>query len=325
MAADVQVSDPRRMLAVAGDDIRLEPSKEDVVDVEQNVAQLVDLLQLTPADPIPGTRETEFYCGRSQYKPDGRVFGGQVLAQCVMAAGQTVDATRPIHSLHGYFLRPGDVSEPITFGVEVLRDGGSFSARRVHAYQRDEPIMSVMASFQQEQDGLEHGDELPADVPPPEDCPQIAELLADVDIPFMRDWLRKRPFDVRPVEPPIYFEPDPAASAQERMWIRTLAPFPEDPLLNAAALAYASDFNLLEPVLRRQGLTWTTPGLRMASLDHAMWWHRPVRVDEWMLYSETSPSARGGRGLGLGRIFSRSGQLLATVAQEGMVRIKPRK
>lgn len=290
---------------------------------EDNVAQLIDLLQVTPTDPIPGTRESVFYLGRSQYKPDGRVFGGQVLAQCVMAAGQTVDPARQIHSLHGYFLRPGDVSEPITFGVEVLRDGGSFSARRVHAYQRDEPILSLICSFQVEQDGMEHGDEFPADVPAPEDCPEINELLADVDIPFMRDWLRKRPFEVRPVEPPIYFDPDPQARAQERMWIRAWAAFPDDPLLNAAALAYASDFNLLAPVLRRQGLTWMTPGLRMASLDHAMWWHRPVAIGEWMLYSETSPSARGGRGLGLGRIFSQSGQLLATVAQEGMVRIKP--
>lgn len=287
-----------------------------------NVAELLRVLRLTPTDPIHRSRETEFFEGPSQFKPDGRVFGGQVLAQCVMAGGLTVADDRPIHSLHGYFLRTGDATRPIVFGVENLRDGGSFSARRVHAHQNGEPIMSVMSSFQLVQDGYDHGDEFPAGMPDPEDCPEIKDLIGSVDLPHVQEWLVKRPFDVRPVEPSLYLEHQGDQVSRQHVWIRASAEFPADPLLNAAALAYASDFNLLEPAMRRSGLAWQTPGLRLASLDHAMWWHRPIRADEWMLYSQNSPSAEGGRALGAGRIFARDGQLLATVAQQGMMRVK---
>jgi acyl-CoA thioesterase II len=287
-----------------------------------NVAELRSILQLTPTDPIHVSQESEFFLGRSQFKPDGRVFGGQVLAQCVMAAGATVDDDRPIHSLHGYFLRSGDVREPIVFGVENLRDGGSFSARRVHAYQKNAPIMSVMASFQLEQGGFEHHDAMPEGLPDPEDCPEIKDVVSDLDLPHVQEWLVKRPFDVRPVEPPIYLDHTGTNASRQHVWIRVSAEFPSDPLLNAAALAYASDFNLLEPAMRRHGLAWQRPGLRLASLDHAMWWHRRVQADEWMLYAQSSPSTEGGRALGVGRVFSRSGVLLATAAQQGMMRVK---
>lgn len=306
-------------------------STEGQTEAEANVAELQDLLRLRSASELeapttgPALREKDVFVGRSQYKPDGRVFGGQVLAQCIVAAAHTLPAERLIHSLHGYFLRAGDVSIPIEFGVERLRDGRSFSARRVHAYQKDVPILSLIASFQDEEEGLEHAESIPDGVPGPEDCRDIRDIVAGIDTPQINEWIRKRPFDIRPVESSLYFnDGSDRQQMSQHIWFRTSAPFGKDPVLNAAALAYASDFSLLEPALRRQGLNWTTPGLRVASLDHAMWWHRRAKVDEWMLYVEESPAAQGGRALGYGRIFSQSGELLATVAQEGMMRVKAR-
>lgn len=290
---------------------------------EANVARLHRLLDLERLDFTSASSESDFFSGHSQYKPDGRVYGGQVLAQCVVAAAATMPQGRLIHSLHGYFLRAGDVTEPIEFGVERLRDGRSFSARRVHAYQKGAPILSLIASFQDEQAGLEHSEEMPTGLPAPEDCPELREILADDDSSQTTEWLNKRPFEVRPVEPSLHRKNATDTGRREQhSWFRASAPFGDDPVLNAAALAYASDFNLLEPILRAQNLTWKTPGLRVASLDHAMWWHHRVRVDDWMLYVQESPAAQGGRGLGYGRIFAQDGTLLATVAQEGMVRVK---
>lgn len=292
-------------------------------DAEANVARLHEILDLQRLEFTSASSETDFFIGTNQYKPDGRVYGGQVLAQCVVAAAATLPAGRLIHSLHGYFLRAGDVSEPIEFGVERLRDGRSFSARRVHAYQKGAPILSLIASFQDEQPGLEHAEAMPTGLPAPEDCPELLDLIGDDDSAVVTDWLSKRPFEVRPVESTLHTSgaPDPSITEQHS-WFRASAHFGDAPALNAAALAYASDFNLLEPVLRHHRLNWRTPGLRVASLDHAMWWHRRVRVDEWMLYVQESPAAQGGRGLGYGRIFAQDGTLLATVAQEGMVRVK---
>jgi acyl-CoA thioesterase-2 len=298
-------------------------TEESSTEAEANVARLHEILDLRRLDFTAASSESDFFIGHSQYKPDGRVYGGQVLAQCVVAAAATLPEDRLIHSLHGYFLRAGDVSEPIEFGVERLRDGRSFSARRVHAYQKGAPILSLIASFQDEQPGLEHSEAMPTGLPAPEDCPEVLDLIGDDDSPVTTEWLAKRPFEIRPVETSLHApQTTAAASREQHSWIRTSAPFGDDPVLNAAALAYASDFNLLEPVLLHHDLTWRTPGLRVASLDHAMWWHRRVRVDEWMLYVQESPASQGGRGLGYGRIFSQDGTLLATVAQEGMVRVK---
>ncbi|GAA1872299.1 acyl-CoA thioesterase [Brevibacterium marinum] len=291
-----------------------------------NVETLRRVLELESLSFTSASRESDFFIGQNQYKPDGRVFGGQVVAQSVVAAAATLPDDRLIHSLHGYFLRAGDVSRPIEFGVERLRDGRSFSARRVHAYQKDQPIMSLIASFQNEQEGFEHAEAMPTGLPDPEECRELRDILVGMDTPQVTEWLNKRPFEIRPVEASLYLDSTNDREREEQhVWFRASSPFGDDPVLNAAALAYASDFNLLEPVLRRQGLTWTDPRLRVASLDHAMWWHRRVLVDEWMLYVQESPAAQGGRGLGYGRIFSRSGQLLATVAQEGMVRLKERR
>jgi acyl-CoA thioesterase-2 len=283
---------------------------------------LLDLLDLN-GEPEARTEE-DIFTGRSPVQPRQRVFGGQVLGQSVVAASRTVDGDRPIHSLHGYFLRPGDALKPITFGVQRLRDGRSFSARRVHAYQNGEPIMSLIASFQAPAEGIEHQEPMPADIPDPETLPSSADILGRIDDPMAQDWAYNRPFDVRYVEPPIYFPTPEMArqrTAHNTVWLKTTGPMPDDQALHRAALAYASDYTILESAMRRHGLPWTTPGLSVASLDHAMWWHRPVRVDEWLLYVQASPSASGARGLGLGRIYNRAGDLVASVAQEGMVRL----
>ncbi|MFM5968897.1 MAG: acyl-CoA thioesterase [Micrococcales bacterium] len=268
-----------------------------------------------------GARTTEdIFTGPSQWMPHGRVYGGQVLAQCVVAATRTVEG-RSIHSLHGYFLRAGDINFPITFSVDRLRDGRSFSTRRVQAFQKGEPIFSMIASFQTEDAGLDHQVEMPSDLPSPESLPSAAELVGAVDHPVAQFWAKARPFDIRHVGSPIYFKVEGEHVAHQAVWIRLLDELPDNPVLHTAALAYASDYTILESIYRKHGIAWSHPGLSSASLDHAMWFHRAPKVDEWMLYVQESPSAQGGRGLSLGRIYSREGILLASVAQEGMVRV----
>jgi acyl-CoA thioesterase-2 len=282
-----------------------------------------------PADPLVHLLSTlslervgeDEFTGPSQWMPHGRVFGGQVLAQCLVAAQATMDASRAVHSLHGYFLRAGDISLPISFSVDRLRDGRSFSTRRVQAFQNNEPIFSMIASFQDSDPGITHQDEFPANIPDPESLPSARELLGDIDHPVAQYWAKARPFDMRHVSSPIYFEAKGEKVAHQAVWIKALGEMPVDLGLHTAALAYVSDYTILEPIFRHHGIAWTHPGLKSASLDHAMWFHRQAKVDDWMLYVQESPSAQGGRGLSLGRIFSRDGQLLATVAQEGMVRI----
>lgn len=273
-----------------------------------------------------GQNAADVFLGQSQPQPHGRIFGGQVLAQCIIAAGRTV-ATQPIekprfiHSLHGYFLRPGDSSMPVHFAVERLRDGGSFSARRVHAIQKGAPIMSVIMSFQEESDGMEHQVAMPS-VTLPEDLPTASAVVGDIDHPIAQHWAHGRAVDVRHVEGALYLEPSERHEPSQHLWMRTLSGLPDDPLTGAAVLAYVSDYTLLESAMRANGVAWVTPGYRAASLDHAMWFHRPVHLDDWILYAQESPSSQNGRGLGLGRMFSRDGTLVATVAQEGMMRIK---
>jgi acyl-CoA thioesterase II len=266
------------------------------------------------------------FVGRSQKMPHGRVFGGQVLAQCVIAAGRTVsdvddgDGPRRIHSLHGYFMRPGDDTKPIRFAVERMRDGNSFSTRRVHALQDGLPIMSMITSFQEDAGGLDHQDPMPQ-VPGPDGLPSLREVFGGIDNPGAQHLVR-RPVELRHVEGSLFVEPADEQVAHQSVWMKTVGPLPDDPLVHAAVLAYASDYTLLEAVLRRHGLAWSDPRIRAASLDHAMWFHRPASVDDWVLYAQQSPSAQGGRGLGIGRMFSADGTLVATVAQEGMLRIK---
>jgi len=279
---------------------------------------LISALDLTDT----GARTSEdIFTGISQWMPGGRVFGGQVLAQSAVAAMRTISEDRFVHSMHGYFLRPGQVDKPITFSVDRIHDGRSFSTRRTQAYQDGLPILSMIASFQVADEGLDHQAEMPLDVPPPESLPSAAEVLAGIDHPVARNWATERPFDMRHVEGPIYFSVEGEHVPHQAVWFRSIGALPDDENLHRAALAYVSDYSILEPIMRAHGQAWATPGLKAASLDHAMWWHRFARVDDWLLYVQESPNAVGGRGLSLGRIYTREGVLVASVAQEGMVRV----
>jgi len=285
------------------------------------VSGLLSALDLTDT----GARTSEdIFTGQSQPQPLGRVFGGQVLAQSLVAAIRTIAEDRVVHSMHGYFLRPGDATQPITFSVDRIHDGRSFSTRRTQAYQNGLPILSMIASFQVLDEGLDHQVAMPTDLPDPESLPSAAETLAGIDHPVAADWAHGRAFDMRHVPSPIYFTVEGAHVPHQAVWLKAKSRLPDDENLHRAALAYASDYSILESIMRGHGIPWALPGLKAASLDHAMWFHRFARVDEWLLYVQESPNAVGGRGLSLGRIYSRDGVLIASVAQEGMVRVPSR-
>ena len=279
-------------------------------------------------EDVPETiaEDITLFRGQSQKMPHGRVFGGQVLAQGVMACGRTVrgiegGAERQLHSLHAYFMRPGDDTQPITFSIERMRDGRSFSTRRVHAIQRGKPILSMSTSFQDPAGGVDHQDEMPQ-VPEPLTVPSLSDVYGEIDDPEAQHVAWARPVEMRHVEGNLFVVPGSERVAQNHVWLRARGPLPDDPLIHDAVLAYASDYSLLEPVLRRHGRAWSEQGMRVASLDHAMWFHRRARADDWILYAQASPSAQGGRGLATGRMFAADGTLIATVAQEGMMRFK---
>ncbi len=267
--------------------------------------------------------EENLFRGQSQDLGWGTVFGGQVLGQALSAAVQTVPPERHVHSLHAYFLRPGDVSKPIVYDVDRIRDGSSFTTRRVVAIQGGKAIFNLAASFQTIEAGLEHQDPMP-EVAPPESLPTEQVLVAQyaARLPkFMRERLvAERPFELRPVEP----EDDPFLPAPKPprrfVWLRTVGPLPDDPALHAYLLAYASDHSFITTALLPHGVTWLTPSMQVASLDHVMWFHQPFRVDDWLLYAIDSPAAHGARGLVRGNIFTRDGRLVASTAQEGLIR-----
>ncbi|QLD10404.1 acyl-CoA thioesterase [Microbacterium oleivorans] len=281
------------------------------------VAAMLRVLDLSSSE----ARTTEdIFTGASQVMPQGRVFGGQVLAQATVAAIRTLPPERVPHSMHGYFLRPGDSSRNITFSVDRIHDGRSFSTRRTQAFQNGMPIFSMIASFEDEDPGIEHAEPMPVGIPQPEDLPGLEQQLSGLH-PTSRRIFAASPIELRHVTTPIYLEPSFPATSRQAVWARTRSRLPDDPTIHRAALAFLSDLTIQEPVLRAHGLAWATPGLKVASLDHAMWWHRYARVDEWLLYVQESPSARGGRGLSTGRIYDRDGSLVASVAQEIMVRV----
>jgi acyl-CoA thioesterase-2 len=285
---------------------------------EDALAQVLRVLDVQPDPERPDS-----FLGTSYRPPWGRIFGGQVLAQSLVAAARTVDEPamdRPVHSLHAYFLRAGDPAVPITFDVERLRDGRSFSARRTQAVQRGKPILSMISSYQQPSEGLDHQAEMPK-VPGPEELPTLEEMFGHIEVPAVQQMLRSRPVDMRFVDGPLFVQPGPEPVAHQSVWFRAAAAMPDESLLHAALLAFASDYTLLESVIRRHGLSWSTARMKTASLDHAMWFHRPARADEWLLYAQESPSASGARGLGVGRIFTADGILVASTAQEGMMRL----
>ncbi|MDQ3034148.1 MAG: acyl-CoA thioesterase II [Myxococcota bacterium] len=268
--------------------------------------------------------EENLFRGQSQDLGWSRVFGGQVLGQALSAAVQTVPAERHVHSLHAYFLRPGDVRKPIVYDVDRIRDGGSFTTRRVVAIQNGEAILNLAASFQIEESGFEHQDVMPAGVPAPESLPTEQERMAAHASKLPRGLRERataeRPFELRPVDTDDnLFEPR-ARPPQRMVWLRTVERLPDEPALHRYLLAYASDYSFLTTSLLPHGVTWLTPGMQVASLDHVMWFHQPFRVDEWLLHVIDSPVAHGARGLVRGRVFTRDGSLVASTSQEGLIR-----
>jgi acyl-CoA thioesterase-2 len=254
----------------------------------------------------------------------GRIFGGLVIGQALQAAYKTVER-RICHSLHCYFIRPGDPSVPILYDVDRARDGRTFTTRRVTAIQHGAQIFNLAASFQVPEDGVEHQDTMP-DVPTPDQLAPEADFrkaFTDKLPPKMREMaMRPRPIDMRPVDPQDFMQPKVLSSTQN-VWMRATTPLGDDVVLNQCVIAYASDMSFLSTSMRPHGMGWQTPGLQSASLDHAIWFHRHSQFNDWHLYAQKSPSGSGGRGFNLGEIFSQDGTLVASTAQEGLIRFRP--
>jgi acyl-CoA thioesterase-2 len=267
--------------------------------------------------------ELNLFRGESRDIGSPQVFGGQVLGQALAAASATVE-NRLVHSLHAYFMRRGDCNSPIVYEVDRARDGNHFSTRRVVAIQHGEQIFNLSASFQSEEGGIDHQQAIPA-VPPPEDLPNAAHyasmLPADIPERLRRMLAGRRPFEFRPVLAPMYYLGQ-AESPPKNVWFRAIDRLPEDAVLNRCLLAYVSDFNLIDTAMMQHGISLLTAKLAIASIDHAMWFHREARVDEWLLYSTDSPSASGARGFTRGSIFARDGRLVASTCQEGLIRLR---
>ena len=267
--------------------------------------------------------EHNIFRGRSIDIGSGTVFGGQALAQSLVAAQRTVDEDRVPHSMHGYFILPGDVDAPIVYEIDRLRDGNSFTTRRIVAIQHGRAIFNMAASFQTPEEGAEHQAEMP-DVPGPTELPRELDLIRAVEDQIPEEvrsfYTRERPIEFRPVEPVDPFDPD-AKPPAHYVWFRARGPLPDDRLTHQSVLAYASDYGLLSTALRPHGLSFVQPNLQLATLDHALWFHRPVQADEWLLYAMDSPSGSGARGFTRGQIFSEDGRLVASVAQEGLMRV----
>jgi len=280
--------------------------------MQEQVDELISVLDLEELD-------LNIFRGRSPEESRIRVFGGQVAGQALVAAGRTVTAERVVHSLHAYFLRAGDPRTPIIYEVDRIRDGKSFTTRRVVAIQRGRAIFHLSASFQVVEDGPTHQLAMP-EAPDPESLATWAERMTErveVMSPEMREWfLRPRPIELRYVDPPKDHRNDPC----QLIWIRAAGKLPDSPLLHQCVVAYASDMTLLDTATLPHGIHWNDPRYQMASLDHAMWFHRGFRADEWLLYAQEAPSASGARGLCTGHLYTRDGALAVTVVQEGLVR-----
>jgi acyl-CoA thioesterase-2 len=268
--------------------------------------------------------EHNLYRGRSPQVEWQRVFGGQTIAQALVAAQRTVEPDRFVHSLHGYFMRPGDIRVPIVYEVDRIRDGGSFTTRRVLAIQHGQAIFSLEASFQVDEKGLEHQFALPDDVPPPEGLQtqrQLLERAERVPEAVRRFWARERPLELRPVNLQHYESRDKLPPRQN-VWIRLAGPVPDDRALQSVLLAYLSDMTLLDTSTFAHGRGLFDPDIQAASLDHSMWFHRPHSLDGWLLYAQDSPSSSGSRGFSRGTLYARDGTLIASMAQEGLIRLK---
>jgi acyl-CoA thioesterase II len=283
--------------------------------VPSSAEQLVELLDLETID-------LNLFRGTQPDTILQRVFGGQVAGQALVAGSRTVEPPMVVHSLHSYFLRPGDTTVPIVYDVERIRDGRSFSTRRVVARQHGRPIYYMTASFQQPEDGFEHQDVMPQ-VPTPEESRDMAEIFRKHSPDNAEEWLREwAALELRWVgdsRPGGVLASD-ERPAQSRLWIKVSGRLDDDPLIHQAAFTYASDMTLLGSTLVPHGVQVSSPSMQSASLDHTIWFHRPFRADEWLLYDQVSPSASGARGFAVGRVFTEDGRLVATVAQEGLIR-----
>ena len=280
---------------------------------------LTELLELLHLERI----EQNLFRGQSQDLGWGRLYGGQVLGQALSAAAQTVDEGRVVHSMHGYFLRHDMADTPVVYTVDPIRDGRSFSTRRVVAVQNGKAIFNLAASFQVEEEGLDHAQAAPTGVTPPEELKSQRELalrIADkIPAPLREKVTGERPIEVRPVRPWNPLRPD-ERDPTNQVWFKATGPLPDDPAVHRYLLAYASDSHFLTTALFPHGVSWATPGIQLASLDHAMWFHRPFRLDEWLLYDVQSPSASSAKGLVSGHLYTRDGTLVASVVQEGLMR-----
>ncbi len=267
----------------------------------------------------------EAYEATTQYVPWPKAYGGDMVAQSAAAMMRSVGADRQLHSMHSYFMRPVDIGAVVRYEVENLRDGRGYSTRSVRGYQGGKTVFAAMGSFQVPEDGPEFQAEMPA-VVEPESLRSAAEVLDGVDGAAAAYWSAGRSFDMRHVPGPVYVQIESEQTPQQAVWVKAFDRLPDGPdaqstaNLHRAALAYVCDYTILEPILRAKGLHWSTPGLATASLDHSMWFHREGRADEWVLYAQEAVTGQRNRGLATGRFFDRSGRLLATVAQEGMIR-----
>ncbi|MFD1746327.1 acyl-CoA thioesterase II [Rhizobium helianthi] len=282
---------------------------------EQPMDQLIETLDLERL-------EENLFRGESPQIGWQRVFGGQVIAQALMAAQRTTMEDRFVHSLHGYFLLPGDPRVPIVYQVERLRDGGSFTTRRVTGIQHGRAIFAMSASFQVEEPGYDHQVDMPAVKQPEQLMPEEEfqkMFLAHAPEPVKKYWGRKRPVEIRPVSL-VHYVSEEKLKPEQHIWVRTTGAVPDDRHFQAAVLAYLSDMTLLDTSLYPHGRTIFDPRIQAASLDHAMWFHRPCRLEDWLLYTQDSPSSSGARGMTRGALYTRSGELVASVAQEGLIR-----
>ena len=281
---------------------------------------LDDLIALLDLEVI----EVNIFRGVSPDESRQRVFGGQVAGQALVAAARTIDDPgRLVHSLHAYFLRPGDPTVPILYEVDRIRDGRSFTTRRVVAIQHGKAIFNLQASFHRAEPGLDFQEPMASDVPDPATLPDFATRMAPHRERLGEWYDRPRPIDTRYVDSAPTDREGPQPPTQ-KVWLRADGPLPDDPVLHACVLTYASDMTLLDTTIRPHGISaWGWEGLHMASLDHAMWFHRPFRVDEWLLYDQWTPSTSDARGLAMGQIYSQDGRLVVTVVQEGLIRVVP--
>jgi acyl-CoA thioesterase II len=278
-------------------------------------AALDDLVTLLDLEVI----EVNLFRGRSPDENRQRVFGGQVAGQALVAATRTVEADRFVHSLHGYFLRPGDPTVPILYEVDRIRDGRSFTTRRVVAIQHGQAIFNLQASFHIPEQGLDHQLAMP-EVPDPEDLPDFKTVMAPFKEKLGEFYDRPRPIDIRYADA-APFERHGLSATRQRVWLRGNGTLPDDPTLHACIVTYASDMTLLDTTVLPHGVSWDDDHVQMASLDHAMWFHRPFRADDWLLYAQETPSGSNARGLAQGSIFTRDGLLAVSVVQEGLIRV----